>query len=432
MSRRKFVEKKHNSHRLAPSRYPGVFIMKEAGILVRARVRDPWKPKIPGKKWAAMTTIKRVFYDKTEAEASAWLTEARKQIRSRPSVSKQELLFSDYAVSVLEERAKLHELSADKLKDWKTHLVHLIQGTEGREGRRVQGFGDRLVTEITAVQIDEWKKGVSFLIAQGDYKPGTANGWLSTLKVILARAKRKYGGKHDPMEGVSLFPLKGHSTYSFEEPNSLTLQQLPEFLRVMRELFPQHYALTKFGFVTGIRCVNLSPLRRSPDETGAQDIFWQGEKRGLCYIRRGYGREKEMSPTTKNRSVYPITIPDSLLEDLKWHVETQLPKGQESSIYLFPSETGEPRQGQVLTTPFAVVSKAIGLDYKLSLRGMRRTFHALMDAAGVDGSITRSITGHRTAKMTEHYTFKDAQKHLHAIGAAMDMVDGRWSTKKAA
>jgi hypothetical protein len=106
----------------------------------------------------------------------------------------------------------------------------------------------------------------------------------------------------------------------------------------MKDRYPQHWALTKFGFVTGIRCVNLSPLRRRKDACGEQDIHFEGDLAGRCFIRRGYQRSGEMRLTTKQRQVYPITIPDSLLEDLRWHVATQLADGpQKDSPYLSPT-----------------------------------------------------------------------------------------------
>jgi hypothetical protein len=434
MSRRKFVEKKHNSRRLAASRYPGVFIMEGGGILVRARVHDPWKPKVPEKKWASQRTIKRVFKDKTDEEASAWLTAERARIRSRPSAKKHELLFARFCHSVLNDKATLRELSADKVLDWKNHLRHLIEGTTSFDRTiHVPAFGDRLVTEITTAQILEWKKGIATLVYEkGDYKPGTTNGWLSTLKVVLRAARAKYDLK-DVTAGVKQFSTAEHSTYSFEAPNSLTLAQLTAFLEAMKDLHPQHWAIVKFGFVTGIRLVNLSPLRRRPDADGQQDLHWDGELVGRCFIRRSYQRSKEMRQTTKQRQVYPITIPDGLLEDLRWHVETQLASGpQRDSVYLFPNEKGEPRQSQVLTKPFQDVSAAIGLPFTLSLRGMRRTFNWMMETAGVDGKVTRSITGHQTVKMQDHYTFKDADMQRHAIGSALAMIEGRWSKTRAA
>jgi integrase len=275
----------------------------------------------------------------------------------------------------------------------------------------VPAFGDRLVTEIPTAHILEWKKGIATLVFEkGDYKPCYTNGWLSTLKVVLREAKTRFGLPHDVTEGVKQFSMAEHTTYSFKEPNSLTLVQLPEFLQCMKERYPQHWALTKLGFAIGVRCVNLSPLRRRKDVDGTQDIYWEREWAGRCFIRRGYQRSGTMRQTTKQRESYPITIPESLLEDLRWHVETQLaPGAQRDSIYLFPNEKGEPRQSQVLTKPFEEVSTAIGLPFTLTLRGMRRTFNWMMETAGVSDAVTRSITGHKTAKMREHYTFKDAE-----------------------
>jgi integrase len=431
MTRRKYSEKKHNSHRLAKSRFPGVFHMEGGGVFVRARVQDPWKPKVSGKKWSRLKTIKRIFRDKTDEEAFEWLQAERRAIRSRPSVTRHELLFARFSHSVLHDKATLRELSADKVADWKNHLRHLIEGTSSSDKSfYVPGFGDRLVTEITTAEILQWKKDIARLVFEmGEFKPGTTNGWLSTLKVIIRAAKTKYGLKHDVTEGVKQFSMAEHSTYSFEEPNSLTLEQLSAFLGEMKERYPQHWALTRLGFATGIRCVNLSPLRRRKDADGSQDVYWDGEWVGRCFIRRGYQRSGQMRQTTKQRESYPITLPESLLDDLRWHVETQLAPGpQRDSIYLFANENGEPRQSQVLTKPFEEVSAAIGLPYTLSLRGMRRTFNWMMETAGVDAKVTRSITGHKTAKMQDHYTFKDAQMHRHAIGSAIAMIDGRWSS----
>lgn len=430
--RRKFKEKKQWSHRLAKSRYPGVFIMENGGCIVRSRVRDPWKERVEGVKWSGFTEIKRVFRDKTEAEAFAWLSEERKRISSRTSATKQERLFAKFALSVLKEKAELRELSLEKQADWKNHLVHLIEGTASEKDPNlsVMGFGNLMVDEITHDFVAKWKVGISKLIFETEeYKPGTTNGWYSTLKVIMTKARTRFGLQHNAMEAVSRFTMSKHSTYSFERPNSLTIEQLPEFLAVLRKRFPQHYALAKFGFATGIRTLNLSPLRRRPDESGVADINWET---GLCYIRRGYTRMKDMNPTTKNREVYPITIPPSLLADLEWHCRTQLPKGQENSVYLFPSEKGEPRQGSILTKPFLEASQAIRLKSPLTLRGMRRTFNRLMKKAEVDDMITRSITGHKTAAMQDHYTDKDAEQHRNAIEAAMAMLDGRWPKAKAA
>jgi hypothetical protein len=58
----------------------------------------------------------------------------------------------------------------------------------------------------------------------------------------------------------------------------------------------------------------------------------------------------------------------------------------------------------VLNKPFAAVSDAIGLGYHFTQRGMRRTFNDLMRAAQVEGIVTRSISGHLTERMQDHYS----------------------------
>jgi len=58
----------------------------------------------------------------------------------------------------------------------------------------------------------------------------------------------------------------------------------------------------------------------------------------------------------------------------------------------------------VLNKPFAAVSGAIGLGYAFTQRGMRRTFNDLMRAAEVEAIVTRSISGHLTERMQDHYS----------------------------
>jgi integrase len=95
-----------------------------------------------------------------------------------------------------------------------------------------------------------------------------------------------------------------------------------------------------------------------------------------------------------------IAVPKSLMEVLKWHVDTQLPPGaMRDSDLLFPSELGGFRTRSVLDKPFRAVAAAIGLKKKITPRGMRRSFQDLARAARVDDVVTRSIAGHATEEM---------------------------------
>ena len=48
--------------------------------------------------------------------------------------------------------------------------------------------------------------------------------------------------------------------------------------------------------------------------------------------------------------------------------------------------------------------RAIGLDKRFTVHGLRRTFNDLARRAGADGIVIRSLTGHVTEKMREHYS----------------------------
>jgi integrase len=90
---------------------------------------------------------------------------------------------------------------------------------------------------------------------------------------------------------------------------------------------------------------------------------------------------------------------------LRWHVEEQLlPKKMRESELLFPSVTGGFRARSVLDKPFDEVSKAIGLKFNFTPRGMRRTYQDLCRAAGIHDAVTRVISGHATPAMQLHYS----------------------------
>ncbi|HEX3854709.1 MAG TPA: hypothetical protein VHW01_27285 [Polyangiaceae bacterium] len=139
----------------------------------------------------------------------------------------------------------------------------MIKGTSSEEGDLyVPGFGDFFVNKLHASHVEQWKLGIAGLIKAGHYAPTTANGWLSIFRVIMRAAKRKSDLPRLATEDVTDFDTSDWITYSEEEPNSLTTEQVPLFLERLRELHPQHYAMAFLGFATGLRPSSLRPLRR--------------------------------------------------------------------------------------------------------------------------------------------------------------------------
>ncbi len=120
---------------------------------------------------------------------------------------------------------------------------------------------------------------------------------------------------------------------------------------------------------------------------------------------------------------YSVQLPQEAIEVLRWHVETQLkmPEQQDSDL-LFPSVTGGVPAPQVLNEPFAEVARAIGVKYRFTQRGMRRTFQDLARAAEVADIVTRSISGHSTARMQDHYSTVRADEQREGLARVIRLV----------
>jgi integrase len=236
----------------------------------------------------------------------------------------------------------------------------------------------------------------------------------------MKAAHRTYSLPHLATEGVGNFDISEHETYTEEEPNSLLPGEVPEFLRAMQESYPQHYAMVYLGLATGLRPSSLRPLRRNGP---TPDILWDDCK---LLVRRSHSLGEEVMNTTKQRVRYRIHLPPEVMDVLRWHVRTQLtaPEQQESDL-LFPSVTGSFRAASVLNKPLADVARAIGLNKRFTQCGLRRTFNDLARAAEVQSIVTRSISGHLTQQMQQHYSTVNADEQRESIGKVIGLMQAR-------
>jgi hypothetical protein len=249
--------------------------------------------------------------------------------------------------------------------------------------------------------------------------PVTANGWLSILKVICAAMAKRFELDRDPADALEYFASP--RTYTREQPNALTAQQVSRFLAKMRELHPEHYAMVFPGFVTGARPSTLRPLRRSGPES---DVLWD---EGLLLLRRSNALGKEIMDQTKTGLDQEIPLPEEARRVLREHVDA-LPEGpMRASLYLFPSTTGDMRSRSVLDKPFEDVLRKLGWNVRLTPRGMRRTFQDLARQAEVHDVVTRAISGHATERMQRHYSTAQREEMRQAVGRVISLATARAS-----
>lgn len=258
-----------------------------------------------------------------------------------------------------------------------------------------------------------------------EYAPTTANTWLKLLKVIVNEAVAEYELPRNPVTGLKPFDTSTHETYTDEEPNALTPEEVPVFLAELERRFPQHFAMVVLGFATGLRPSTLRPLRR---EGPAADVLWDD---GVLLVRRSntVGEEVMQKPKTGRRQ--RLALPPVLMEILRWHA-ARLPDGpMKDSELLFPSDTGGFRARSCLTRPFQVVGSAIGLKKAITAKGMRRTFQDLARAAAVSDIVTRSISGHATEAMQRHYSTVAVEEMRQAISNVASVAGLRAKEKAA-
>ncbi len=363
---------------------PGVWRRQDGGFRVRGRTIDPRTGK--------MREVNQALPNVGKArDAFTWLQGELEKIRSgvvaeQPSVSPQ---FESFAAHVFKRKLDLGRIrSAAGRSKWENIVdKHLVPA-----------FGDLYIDQLRPSDIKAWQAKVAAKINTGNMAPTTANTILGVLRQITDEAVTDYDLR-DPMRGVDAFDTREHSVYSEEEPNSLAPAQVPPFLSKFRELFAAHYAFTFLGFTTGLRPSSLRPLRR--DGSNA-DIKWD---EGILLIRRSQTIGEDVMETTKTDLHQRLTLPRELLEVLRWHVDEQLlHTPMRMSELLFPSVSGGFRARSVLDKPFEEVSKAIGLPFRFTPRGMRRTYQDLARAAGIHDVVTRAISGHVTPAMQQHYS----------------------------
>jgi len=127
----------------------------------------------------------------------------------------------------------------------------------------------------------------------------------------------------------------------------------------------------------------------------------------------------EFMKTTKTGLRQRITVPTEVMDVLRWHLETQLvTPEQKASELLFPDEDGGFRSECFLNKSFEAVRGLVGLKKNFTPRGMRRTFNDLMRLA--KAIVTKSISGHLTDRMREHYSTVSTIEQRESIG------QGRW------
>lgn len=391
----------------------GIWRLKTGGYLAFVKVigRDG-KPQ----------TQTKVLHDGSLEEAEAWRLDAKATLRAP---KRQRRLFADYAVSLFQSKIDAGDIkSAKGHEKWETALrVHVLPF-----------FGRLYCHEIRHADCLEFRAKVARMIGKGytatrtlkngttderftRMSPNTANALFgSVVRVIFKAMAAELELERNPFEGVNNFDASQHETYTDEAPNSLTSEWAVKFLEQTRRAYPQHYAMTLLGFVTGKRPSSLRPLRRDGESS---DLDAKG---GFIRFRRSNSKGQALMQGEKTGARTKVFLAPEVFDVLEDHVARLKRPKQRESVYLFPSFRGGMRTRSVLDKPFRDVARKIGLPYPITPRAMRRTFQDLCREAGVSDLITRKISGHATASMQERYSTAQRAEIREATGKVIRLI----------
>jgi hypothetical protein len=414
---------------------PGIYRLERGGWLVRSRVSDP---RERSKRHEVMRTVNEGNVQRAQAALDDLVREKRDELTG---VKPQRQLWRDFAVSRVEAKILTGRIKSAKGRQKVESIlrVHLLPE-----------FGDIPCDELRAWKVEQWSNKVARMMKDGYEStrtlPGgkvltrhihldadTANTWIALFKSLCGEMVRLLELDRDPSASLLPFDTSQDPTYTDESPNSLTPDRAREFLQKMHALFPQHYAMTLLGFVTGKRPSTLRPLRAAGDEP---DVDWN---EGFIRFRRSHTQGDEFMVGTKTGRHERVHLPEAVMVALRMHraqvAEPPLSargapplwwrEPMAKSDLLFPGRDGGPRSPSCLDKPFDEVAKAMGLPFELSPGAMRRTCNDLCRAAKVDAVVTRSITGHLTDEMRIHYSTAQADEQRAALTKVVSLVEFR-------
>lgn len=255
-------------------------------------------------------------------------------------------------------------------------------------------LGDMKLSTITPRIIEKWM----FTLLETRASK-TVNNVSTVLRTMLTEAYRLEMIPRNPYDKVR--PL----TSSSEVRGVMTMNEAKAVLD-NPELWsnPVYYAANLLAAVTGMRQGEVLALRRDhlyPDH---------------IYVEFSWDRKFGLGPP-KTKEVRHVPIPVQVYDVLV---------ALDSYPYVLSMSGGEyPATGSHVTDALYAVLKQIGVDRKdrnISFHSWRHFANTYLRAAGVPDSQVQHVTGHRTLKMTDHYTHFGVEHFEGAIAAQTKLL----------
>jgi integrase len=285
--------------------------------------------------------------------------------------------------------------SCEYLK-WRTMRKEITESTanlfkSNTEKHIVPYFGKMKLDAITTDTVEAWLAGLK----KEHLKNATVNSNLHTLKIMMKEAVRRGILNTNPVQAVRDLPVEetGIEILKLEEVRALFDKTAPVWDSAMAR------TANKLAAFTGMRIGEVLGLRG--DCVFKDYITVRGQS-------TRYGFRK-----TKNKEEREIPITALLWGELRELVKVN------GTGYLFSGDGGEtPVARSMLYREFYRALDRIKItDTKrkkrnITFHGWRHFFNTTLRMANVADSKVKKVTGHKSIKMTEHYTHFDAKEFV--------------------
>lgn len=340
------------------------------------------------------------------------------------------------------DEAKLRELGLERAnarkeiltayaKRWLEHVEksgrnrkHVVdQHADMLERFILPRLGRMEVGQITRRDLVMWMEGLGDLKSRSgeQYAKQTLAGVWATLRCMLKDALVLCNLKQDVTAGVR-FRVRGKEA---TEKDVLTRDELGRLLDETHAEAPDMRAMIWVGFTTGMRFGELSALQWS-------DIDFEG---GLIHVRKSQVNGNVGPTKTRSRRTVPLhpVVAEILHAHASWQQEKRI-RGRESGFLFLPTRTrttGDDdgvvsealrlRYSNVLSKPLARCAERAKVNKHVTPHTMRRTFNNLARQAAGE-IVARSMTGHTTTAMTEHYSHVTLEEKNRALTVALGLL----------
>lgn len=269
-------------------------------------------------------------------------------------------------------------------------------------------FGKMKLTEISVQSIEEFITSLQDL----EYSSSTINSAFSTLSSIMKEAYRQGVIQENPVEKVQSVVKRTEKKDIVPLPIARQLFQEENMAAYWdNSLF--HYLFNLIAFTTGLRQAEILALRRMDikDEIINVEHTWD----------RKYGLKRP-----KYESERFVTVPDYTLHHIQRYLVSMSDKSPEALLFCGTNENKAIDHKTINKAYFNALGKT-DLDLEtlnISFHSWRHTFNTLM-RGNIPEDKLRKITGHKSEKMSDHYThydknsFEDVREQQNKLFLAM-------------